>query len=182
MKFEDLKGKILADITQIKDEEIIFTDRDGNKYRMWHDQNCCESVIIEDVCGDFDDLIGLPILIAEESSNSIDGCSVSFEGSLNDSSNTWTFYKLATVKGFVTIRWWGGSNGYYSESVDFKMIEQKKPEKIITSEVHVRVTLNEGGDKRDLRDGIEEGESMIIQLNNGDLFFKKTKGIVEIHE
>ncbi|EQK39795.1 hypothetical protein C672_3655 [[Clostridium] bifermentans ATCC 638] len=87
---------------------------------MYHEQNCCESVYIDEIHGDLNNLIGSEILMAEE----IEGESPSEVDSYFES-YTWTFYKLATVKGYVTIRWFGESNGYYSESVDFAKVKIK---------------------------------------------------------
>ena len=113
-EFEDLLGKTLVSIDKTEDE-LIFTTTEGEVFKSYHNQNCCEYVYIEDIEGDLEDLIGSPILHAEEVTNTED----TFGMIEYPSSFTWTFYKLATMKGYVTIRWYGESNGYYSESVDF---------------------------------------------------------------
>lgn len=110
----DLVGKTLISVENIDDGELRFVTSDGVTYRMYHDQDCCEQVSIEDICGDLEDLIGSPILKAEESSNNDDPPAASYVESY-----TWTFYKIDTIKGGVTIRWFGSSNGYYSERVSF---------------------------------------------------------------
>ena len=91
------------------ERELYFVSKDY-AYKLYHEQDCCEDVRIEDIVGDLDDLVGTKILSAEE---------VSEEDEEASESGTWTFYKLATIKGYVTIRFYGESNGYYSESVSF---------------------------------------------------------------
>jgi hypothetical protein len=106
-----LEGKIFTEIYDNGDE-LVFKNA-NEEFHLAHQQDCCESVSLEEVIGDLSDLINTPILRAEE----VDSGG---EGPQNDyvESYTWTFYKLATIKGEVVLRWYGESNGYYSESVD----------------------------------------------------------------
>ena len=125
----DLIGKTLSRVTR-QDDQINFYCTDGIAYAMYHDQDCCENVSIEDISGDLNDLVGTPILIAEEvvTLEEIPEQAAKEEKRKREEGEdyydyrdswTWTFYKFATIKGYVTIRWYGESNGYYSESVDF---------------------------------------------------------------
>jgi len=106
-----IHGKVLSFITGIENNYVRFITEDGTEYRMYHQQDCCESVWIEQVDGDITDLIGSPLAIAEKSTGTIH---------CDDESKSWTFYRFATNKGYVTIRWNGRSNGYYSTGVSFE--------------------------------------------------------------
>ena len=65
--FSTLIGKTLTKIVGGKnDDEIRFTTADGREYRMYHAQDCCEYVYVEDIIGDLDAMIGEEIITAEE--------------------------------------------------------------------------------------------------------------------
>lgn len=115
IQFKELKDKTLKNIELINNEAIVFTTTGKKKYVLSHQQDCCETVYIEDICGDLSDLINSPILSAEEVTNR----DIPPPTEWHPDSYTWTFYKLSTIKGSVTIRWFGESNGYYSEDVYF---------------------------------------------------------------
>lgn len=112
VNFDVLRGKTLVAVEDGKpgDDRVVFQCSDGSAYLMYHKQDCCERVEIEDTDGDLQALVGLPLLQAEENTNEED------EGYNHQ---TWTFYRMATVDNYTTIRWLGCSNGYYSEHVDF---------------------------------------------------------------
>lgn len=122
MTFNDLKGHTIRaiEVSESKDE-IKFTLDNGQVYRLYHMPDCCESVEIESIVGDLENLIDTPLTMADEvESSECQPGQKTYEGI----SFTWTFYKLATVKGYVDIRWYGESNGYYSESVSFEQVGQ----------------------------------------------------------
>ena len=93
--------------------EMIFHTAEGDRFVFTHFQDCCECVDINDIVGDLQDLVGEPLLVAEEVQGEVPA---DFEDEYTDS-YTFTFYKFATRRGYVDVRWLGESNGYYSESV-----------------------------------------------------------------
>lgn len=119
MNISEIVGMTFSSISmnEAKDE-IVFAREDGTQYKMFHNQDCCECVVVEDLEGELSDLEGAPILYAEESTQT-----EAPEGSEPcDDSNLWTFYRIRTIKGSIVIRWHGSSNGYYGESVDFEKL------------------------------------------------------------
>lgn len=117
--FNELIGKTAVDVSgAVQEEDMSFRMSDGSQYMFHHEQGCCEHVAIDDVCGDLSDLIGSPLIEAEEVTG--ENCGFREEDTKHFDSYTYTFYKFATAKGSVVVRWLGESNGYYSESVSFK--------------------------------------------------------------
>jgi hypothetical protein len=100
---------------------LAFHSTDGRIFKFFHEQDCCESVSLEEIIGDISDLIGSPILHANEESDYPEE-----ENSSDDGESTkWTFYSFRTNKGTVTLRWVGTSNGYYSTDVDLAILDSQ---------------------------------------------------------
>lgn len=95
------------------DDEIIFNFTDGTSVKFYHEQDCCESVTIDDINGDWGDLVGQVLLVAEERTS---------EQAYSYEEVTWTFYTFRSIKGSVDVKWYGTSNGYYSTKVNIKRV------------------------------------------------------------
>lgn len=110
--FSDILGKTLKKAyTEDYKDALTLVAEDGTTFRFAHRQECCEYVHIEDIEGDLSDLVGSPILQAEEVA----------EENPDVEYGMWTFYKFATLKGYVTVRFYGSSNGYYGVSVSLNI-------------------------------------------------------------
>nr|DAT71100.1 MAG TPA: hypothetical protein [Caudoviricetes sp.] len=102
-------------------DEVTFYCKDGAVIELWHSQDCCENVYLEgaDSYDNNDDIY-----------TDCDWCEVSLvtNNDTNDEydSITWSFYHFKTNKGMDTVRFFGGSNGWYSETVDFYLRPDKR--------------------------------------------------------
>lgn len=99
VSFSVLEGKVLTNVEQVSEDVIRFECSDGSVYQLSHSQDCCESVVVESITGDLSDLIGTSVLLAEEASSNDDPPGYKHE--YEPESQTWTFYKLRTIKGSV---------------------------------------------------------------------------------
>ena len=123
--FNTLVGKTLKYVVQEGNDQLRFTTEDGEVYLMFHSQDCCESVTIEDISGDLSDLVGFPVLIADERTGERPADRPANSNDVySETWTTWTFYRISTIRGTVVVRWFGESNGYYSESVDFEKVRE----------------------------------------------------------
>ena len=107
--------------------EILLTTETGNVILIHHNQDCCESVIIESIDGEAKRLIGgfvdLTIEV-EEGEGEVEYECERPEASDRKLYEHWTRTTLTFTANNETLisRWVGESNGYYSESVDIDII------------------------------------------------------------
>ena len=132
--FEYLKGKTIVevlydnkpvDLEDQKDEVDVDTVRfvldTGESLVLYHERECCESVWLSDVTGDWRYILNETILFAELTTSSRLTEGADPEEAWPDEYENWSFYKLATNRGFITLAWKGVSNGYYSTSVQLEI-------------------------------------------------------------
>ncbi len=108
-KFEQIQGKTITAVVYKEDNESLLIHLNTHVLEMIHHKDCCETVYLADVVGEFEDLIGYPLIEVSESTVDIGN---------SDISSTASYYNFKTVKASVQLRWVGESNGYYSETVD----------------------------------------------------------------
>ena len=109
-------GKLIVKVQGLEkgSEEIKIHFEDGSLFYMKHFQDCCECVSVEDI-DQTTDLVGTKWQGYEETYK---------EGESDEwGSSTWSFYHIYTSGGYVWVRWYGSSNGYYSESASCGFVE-----------------------------------------------------------
>lgn len=116
-----LIGKTFREVTTTEDGLRFWGEDEDASYQLLHQHVCCETVTLEDVDGDLNVLVGSPILSAEEVSGPepTEEEVKSHSTDLSLRSASWTFYKFKTAKGYLTARFFGGSEtGQYSETAE----------------------------------------------------------------
>lgn len=110
----ELVGETIATVTggDKGDYETVITTTSGKAIKVYHEQDCCESVNIEDA--ESDDVVGGVVLSAAF----VEGECPAVDDEYAEAYE-WSFLRIETTKGSIWQRWYGESD-YYSVSVDVK--------------------------------------------------------------
>lgn len=124
--FGVLVGKTLAKVTE-KNNKITFLTSDNEKFVMYHNEKCCSKTYTASVLGDFNRIIGIPIIRAETIASTLNRkrLSIDIEAG-HPERHPLAYYTLGINDNYrdeVVIRWFG-ERGYDfdSEQVFFEKL------------------------------------------------------------
>lgn len=121
-RLRNLPDNQRPDLNDVSYDRIVFVLNDGTAFVLHNesegDYGCDVSIHLVDIEGDLFDLIDRPLVVSETASHRPpEKCC---------DSETWTYYRIATPKGMVSLRWHGRSNSYYSEAVSHGVLKGAK--------------------------------------------------------
>lgn len=123
-KIDKVNNKTIESFSgDVGDESFRINFDDDTYISFYHSQDCCETVQIEDIVGELNNHIGRTINGISIKTNSDDPAP---DDGYDPESYTWTYITIKTTAGYIDLRFFGSSNGYYSESVDVKYYTQNK--------------------------------------------------------
>jgi hypothetical protein len=110
----------IAAIDQLGDE-ILVTSASGRRWRIWHEQDCCESASLESTDGDLSSLVGKCVEIDHDAEPMGDPPPQYPE--------SWTRTKITFRADGDTVvtRWLVESNGYYGEEISISELVDRQP-------------------------------------------------------
>lgn len=137
--FNSLLGLTLDNVTPMRDQEGLILSAGDMTFVLYHrpeqreyddhgeplDDDIREDVRLDDICGDLTDLVGAPIVVADDrvsdrqsdaKRSRLEGCTVL----------PWTFYHLSTSKGSVVLRFYGSIDGCYAETAQLWLLPEMK--------------------------------------------------------
>ena len=155
----DIVGKRVLAVNGLRkgSEAVDFLLSDGSVFEMAYHPDCYASCYILELDCAPEDFVDQVVLSAEVVSNS-GAESPPPPGEYAPDSYTWTFVKFSTSKGHFTVRWYGESNGYYSETPSFTRLPPDEARRVLSEKEQVLLDRAEemGWSAAVRRDGIDE--------------------------
>jgi hypothetical protein len=159
-------AKILSIKEKCSEDTILCIETDRGVMEFVHEQDCCEQVFLEDGLDDLKRMIGQIVLFAEEVFEEREPLDE------NDDSFTWTFYKISTINKDCTLRFYGCSNGYYSEDVYVNFVKSDRKTVYKAIDIHTDLDFGYFSDE----DSFLEEASNVYHVNkDGGIFYLSFK-------